>query len=347
MPWLGWGRWASCTRRCSAWCPGGAVAALVDQNARLCEHVRSMGVDAPGFADLEACLDQVRPEGVWIATPQFAHRPLFEACLQRKVPVFCEKPLAHTLEDARAMAETASRHPEIPLAVGFQLVHNPLFQRAREMATNGVLGKIKSFRASCRLSQVFSPKKGWTFTRERAGGGVLINSGCHLLAVLALLFGRPRGVLARGSGVHNQVEDTMSAMIDYPSGLWGSLEVTWSVPGYDLQTNDVEMIGTDGTLETGNQALRLWLAHKSDHYPSGWTQWARADVEPKAAFSLSPDYCGDEFFLEDKDFVEAVRTGRSPKVGMELALLVQEMLDAMYRSMAGGSYVEMPAGGAQ
>ena len=39
--------------------PGGAVAALVDQDAKLCEHIRSMGVNAPGFADLETCLDQI------------------------------------------------------------------------------------------------------------------------------------------------------------------------------------------------------------------------------------------------------------------------------------------------
>ena len=65
------------------------------------------------------------------------------------------------------------------------------------------------------------------------------------------------------------------------------------------------------------------------------------ETEPKAAFSLSPDYCGDEFFLEDKDFVAAVREGRPPKVGVEQALLVQEFMDAMYRAMVSGQYVEL------
>ena len=53
------------------------------------------------------------------------------------------------------------------------------------------------------------------------------------------------------------------------------------------------------------------------------------------------DYCGDEFFLEDKDFVESVRGGRRPKVGVDQALPVQEILDALYRSMESGRYVEL------
>jgi predicted dehydrogenase len=327
--------------------PGGLVAALVDQDAKLCDNVRSMGVEVPSFSDLGACIDQVRPEGVWIATPQFTHRGLFEECLSRKIPVFCEKPLAHTLEDARAMLELARRHADVPVAVGYQMLHSPLLLKAAEIMAGGVLGTLKSFRASCRLSQVFAPKKGWTFTKERAGGGVVINSGVHVLSMLARLFGRPRSLVARGSGVHNEVEDTFGALLDYDSGLWGTLEMTWSVPGYDLQTNDVEVIGTGGTLEVGNQWLRLWLHHKAERYPAGWSQWGRGDVEPRASFNLSPDYCGDEFFLEDKDFVEAVHAGRQPRVNIEMAMLVQEILDGLYRSMASGQPVALtPAGGA-
>ncbi len=323
--------------------PGGRVAALVDANQKVCEHVRSMGIDAPTFDNLEACIDAVRPEGVVIATPQFTHRALFETCVEREVAVFCEKPLANTLEDARAMARLAAEKASKPVAVGFMLGHHPLFAQAAGMIADGVLGDVKSFKASCRLSQVFSPKSGWTFTRDQAGGGVLINSGCHLVYVLTMLFGRPRAVCVRGSGVHNEVEDSMAALIDYPSGVWGMLEVNWSVPGHDLQTHDVEVVGTTGTLEVSNETLRLWLSHKSSKYRAGWSLWPRTEVDPRADFSLSPDYCGDEFYLEIRDFVDAVRHGRAPKVGVDQALLVQEILDAMYRSMSDGRPIELAA----
>lgn len=320
----------------------GRVGALIDADANTARQVSSMGAQAPTFNSLEACLNQMRPAGVWITTPQFLHRPMLETCLAHGLPVFCEKPLAHTLADAEAMAQAAARHPELPIAVGFMLGHNPLFQRAAAMIGQGVIGEIKSFNASCRLSQVFSPKKGWTFQKDRAGGGVLINSGCHLLFVLYQLLGLPQQVTARGSGVHNDVEDTFAALLDY-AGFWGTVEVTWSVPGHELQTHDVEIIGTGGTIEVGNEVLRLWLSKALPGYRTGWSEWRRQTTAPVAEFSLSPDYCGDEFFLEDRDFIEAVRDRRPPKVGVAEALQVQRLLDALYRSMAAGHAIELVA----
>jgi predicted dehydrogenase len=300
-----------------------------------------MGVEAPFYTDLAKAIEEVRPEGVWIATPQFVHRPMFELCLAHNVPVFCEKPLAHTLDDARAMAAAAAARPDLPVAVGYMLAHNPLFRHAHDLIVSGELGLPCSFKASTRLSQVFSTMKGWTFTKEQAGGGVLINSGCHLLMALYVMFGQPSRVTVKGRGVHNQVEDTIGAILEYPNGLWGMVEVNWSVPGHELQTHDIEVIGTSGTIEVGNEAMRLWLHEKSRRNPAGWTQWLRSRTEPLAEFSLSPEYCGDEFFLEDKDFVESVRRGKKPRVGIAEAMAIQELLEAMYRSMESGTTVEV------
>lgn len=321
--------------------PGGRVAALVDVDEKLGLQVQSMGVDAPIFTDLGKAIEEVQPEGVWIATPQFAHRPLFELCLSKNIPVFCEKPLAHTLADARAMADAAAGKPELPIAVGYMVAHNPLFRHAHDMVVSGEIGLPRSFKASMRLSQVFTPMKGWTFTKEQSGGGVLINSGVHMLMALHMLFGQAARVTVKGRGVHNQVEDTVAALVEYSNGLWGMVEINWSVPGHDLQTHDVEIVGTNGTIEVGNEVLRLWLHEKSRRNPAGWSQWLRSRTEPLAEFSLSPDYCGDEFFLEDKDFVECVRRGRKPRVGVAEAMAIQEMLDAMYRAIESGTTVEV------
>src|SRR5437016_3908467 len=72
--------------------PGAHVCALVDPDTKTAAQVRSMlGGDQRFFTGLEACLDTARPEGVFLATPQFTHRALVEICLSRGVPVFCEK----------------------------------------------------------------------------------------------------------------------------------------------------------------------------------------------------------------------------------------------------------------
>lgn len=324
--------------------PGASIAGLIDLDVKNCKMIASMGVEAPAFQDLIECIEKAKPRAIWITTPQSTHRRLMEQCLERGVAVFVEKPLAHTVEDALAMAKLARHHADIPVGVGYMLGHNPLFAMARDLIDLGVLGQVKCFRASCRLSQVFSPKKGWTFTREGAGGGVLINSGVHLLYAMHLLFGRPRGVTARGGGVHNEVEDALGALIDYESGVWGQVEVNWSVPGYENQTTDIEVVGTAGTITMANEHLRLWLARKGAKHPAGWSEWRREDLEPRAAFIMSPDYCGDEFYLEDLDMIEAVREGRKPRVDADTAYEVQEALHAIYVSLRGGDYVDLPGG---
>lgn len=324
--------------------PGAEVAGLVDADAATAKQVRSMGADAPFFSSIEACLAEAKPAGVIISTPQSTHRALAEACLAAGVAVMCEKPLAHTIEDARAMARRAAAMPGTVTAVGLMLGHHPLFERAAAIVREGVLGEIKAARASCYLSQVFSPKKGWTFTKSAAGGGVVINSGSHLLYVILRVLGPVAGVIARGRPVHNEVEDTLMAIADMRAGFSTAIDISWSVPGHEFQTHDLKIEGTGGTLEVGNQTLRLWLTEARGGFAKGWTELKRAETEPIAAFTLSPDYCGDEFYLEDLDFIEAIRQGRPAKIDWAQGLAVQEFVDAIYRSAESGATTEVASG---
>ncbi len=322
--------------------PGAEVAGLADQHAALGRQVQTMlGKPVPYFATVEECLEKAKPDGVIVSTPQFTHRAVAETCLRAGVAVLCEKPLAHTLTDAKAMTELARSRPEIPAGVGFMLGHHPLFAEAARIIREGILGDVKSARGVCRLSQVFSRSEGWTFTKDKAGGGVVINSGSHLLFAFDQIMGSAEGVIARGSPIHNKVEDTFSALVDFKNGAWGTLEISWSAPGYEFQTHDIRVEGTNGTLEVGNQVLRVWLIAARSGYEKEWTEKKRSETEPKAAFSLSPDYCGDEFYLEDLDFVAACREKRQPKIGWQRGLEIQEFLDALYRSMTSGDYVAL------
>lgn len=320
---------------------GAEVAALVEPSGALGKQVASMGPDVKTYPDIQTCLKEARPDGVIVSTPQFTHRSLAEACLEAGVAVLTEKPLAHTIEDARAMLEASKRKPELPAGVGYMLAHNPLFDEAARIVREGGLGEVKSCRASCFLSQVFKPSVGWTFTKDKAGGGVVINSGSHLLYVIQKVMGGVSGVQARSSGVHNPVEDTFGALVDFQGGAWGTINISWSVPGYEFQTHDLMIEGTNGTIEVGNEVLRVWLVDERAGYAKGWSEKRRGETEPKAALSLSPDYCGDEFFLEDQDFVRAIAEGRQPKVGWEEGLRVQLFLDALYRSAETQQYVSV------
>src|SRR5687768_1197281 len=86
--------------------PGANLVALIDREPKLGRHVQSMmSKPVPFFTSVEDALKQVPIKAVLVCTPQFAHRPVAEACLEAGLDVFVEKPLAHRLEDAEAMTK--------------------------------------------------------------------------------------------------------------------------------------------------------------------------------------------------------------------------------------------------
>ena len=315
--------------------PGVEVAALMDLSPGLGSQVQSMGVKAPFFTSLDSMFDEIKNlDAAVVATPQFTHRSVAVACLQRGLHVFCEKPLAHTLSDARAMADEAARHTDKVTAVGFMKGHDPIWREAaRRMRTNWI-GAPRRFRAAVYLSQVFGPMKGWTFTKERAGGGILINSGIHLVHFLRVLFGDVARVTALARPMHSEVEDTLAALIEFKSGVFGSLDMSWSVPGYPTEGTTVFVESDEGTLEITDDFLRTHHLKESvgdGGAPKGWTVNHRSEFD-KAAINVSPDYGGEGFYDEMADFTQAIQEGRPALYDWAEGLRTQETVDALYRS---------------
>src|SRR5436309_9330730 len=161
---------------------GARLAALVDREPKLGRHVQSMmGQAVPFFTSIEEAAKAVPLQGVFVCTPQFAHRAVAETCLELGLDVFVEKPLAHRLEDAEAMVDTLQKHPRAVATVGYMKGHEGVTREVERILRAGPLGRLRSFDATCYLSQVCAPKKGWIYAKELSGGGMVINSTCHLL----------------------------------------------------------------------------------------------------------------------------------------------------------------------
>lgn len=320
---------------------GAEVVALMDVTPGLGSQVQSMGVKAPFFTSLDAMFEEiVAIDAAVVATPQFTHRAVSLACLEKGLHVFCEKPLANTLDDARAMAQAAQRHPKQVTAVGFMKGHDPMWREAARRVNADWIGKARRFRAGVYLSQVFTEMKGWTFTKERAGGGILINSGIHLIHFLRTLFGNAVRVTALMRSMHSNVEDTLTALVEYENGVFGSVDMSWSVPGYSTEGTTVFIEGDEGTFEITDHFLRTWRLSAKGDAPKGWSQNHRSEFD-KAAFNASPDYGGEGFFNEMLDFAQAIREGRPARIDWQEGLRVQEVVDAIYRSAESRQPVEV------
>jgi predicted dehydrogenase len=310
--------------------PGVRLVAAADANPALARPARSMGLTVPIFRSVDELLTSRPLDAVIVCTPTVTHYPIARACLERGVAVLVEKPLA---EDARRAQELAAlaRAAGVVHAVGYHLAASPVFERARALLAGGVLGPPRGYRAWLRHAEVLGPKTGWMFDRARSGGGLVRNTGCHLVFLLDWLFGSPARVAARTESIHSRdIEDAMVATFDYPSGLTGRIEASWSVPGKPVMEVELEVEGERGRLRVGGSELVLEATNGTAR------RIHASELAEEGIYDLAPEAAGAAYYRQDRDFVEACRAGRPTRAPFELAARAERAIDAIYRSAAQG-----------
>lgn len=315
--------------------PSAELVAICDRDAALGRHVRSMGVSCPFHTDVGEMLDRVRPDGVIVSVPQFAHADVGAKVLGAGAGLLLEKPLAHTIGDAARLRDLARGHVKVTAAVAFMLAFHPLFRSMRELINEGAIGTLKSYEATLRLSQVSAPKKGWIYTRAQSGGGVLINSGSHLVHMLIRLFGMPKEVSAESRRVHStEVEDELKAQVWHMHGFEGSIDMNWAVYGHPVQSHTITVRGEGGTMTASDRQLVLVT-------PAGRKVVSEGEAV-RVPFTLTPHYHGHGYYLEVADFIECIGDEKlAPEVGIDEAYQVQRYIEALYRSAASRESVKL------
>jgi predicted dehydrogenase len=142
-----------------------------------------------------------------IATPPWLHAPIAMPLLARGVHVLCEKPLAESTADARAMVEQALRS-RAWLCVNQTRRVFPTLRRVKELLDSGAIGDCLSIEHSEGVRFGWPSVSGWHFARRSGAGGVLLDQGAHvfdticwwlggkpaLVSALTDSFGGPEGV---------------------------------------------------------------------------------------------------------------------------------------------------------
>jgi NADH dehydrogenase len=309
--------------------PDCEIVGIADHHAPLGRTVRGMGYKAPFFTNAGKMLATTRPDAVLVCTQQDVHLPIARMALEAGAAVFVEKPLAHTLADAEALAAAATR-ARLPVSCGYTLAYLPVFARAREAIS--AIGTLRQARSSMHLSQVFGPRQGWMYDPARSGGGVVANISSHLLFLLDWYLGTPVEVRATWMKHYGPVEDELHGMMTLASGAEVGFDSSWSVPGYPLSAVVIEMDGDNGKLLISNDAFELDLLEPRDGWPGGHTLTRHAELPQPARFDVN----GDGYYLEDAAFLAWVTGGPPPPTTVEAALAVQRTMDALYRSAASG-----------
>ena len=207
--------------------PGATLAAIAD----VTPEVEALALDRglAFYPDYVSMLDEVKPDGAIVALPNELHLDAGLACVSRGIPVLIEKPVAHTVAAALALAD-AGEASGVPVLVGHHRRHSPDMREARRAIRDGELGEIVAVNGMCLVSKHDAYfEADW---RRRPGGGPLLINAIHDIDCFRFLCGEIETVQAIASS-HARglaVEDTVAVTMRFESGALGTYLLSDAVP---------------------------------------------------------------------------------------------------------------------
>src|SRR5688572_1297187 len=145
------------------------------------------------YDDWERMYDEVRPDGVVIATPHSLHAMPAVAALRRGIHVLNEKPMATSLEDCRAMVAAADASGALLMCLPFD--HNPAFLTALEHLNEERIGKLTGAEAVLLIPG--PPRDNWYYDRSVAHGGAMLDCLVYPVSRLISFLGPAKRVTGR------------------------------------------------------------------------------------------------------------------------------------------------------
>ena len=203
-------------------------------------------------SDLDAVLARDDVEGFIICSENTKHLPLLRAAIPTGKPIFCEKPLATTIEETVEALALMRAHNTV-VHMGYFQPFAEALQGVIKHVDSGALGQITHARFrnahAAALEERFStPDRIWFSNPELAGGGAFMDMGTHAVHMLRTLLGPVKQVFAtinNVSGIYSDVDDNGTALLKFESGCLGTVEASWVHRG---GPKGLEITGRDGVL---------------------------------------------------------------------------------------------------
>ncbi len=310
----GTGQMGSVHARTLAAIDGVTVAGVADAD-ELRASAAASAVGAQPCPDLESLL-ALGLDAVVVAVPNVLHARSTITALERGIHVFCEKPMATSLEDARRVLGVVERTGRV-YQMGFNRRFAPAYAGMRDLLAGGV----RVFSGTMKMNDGDMRTPSW-FSDRTISGGFMYDTGIHLLDMARWQLGPLQDVrcLARSS-CYPDLDDAV-ALLTFTSGAI----VTFSTCGHATWTAPTERIELYGD----HQAITTEGFERLTHTPGPGQPAVTRDFSSLPA----PERLG--YVQEDRAFVEAVTRGQAAQVTAEDAYRSIELVDACYRSAAAG-----------
>jgi predicted dehydrogenase len=300
------------------------------------------------YEDYQQMLSAVKPDVVHVCTPNKSHAEITVAALESGAHVICEKPMAKTADGARAMVAAQKKTGKL-LTIGYDNRYRPDSQSLKKIVEAGDLGDVYFAKAHA-LRRRAVPTWGVFLNEEEQGGGPLIDIGTHALDLTLWLMNNYAPEYVVGTTFHKlgsraneanpwgpwdpekyTVEDSAFGFIKFHNGATVFLESSWAL--------NVRVSGEAICTLCGTEAgADMWDGLRINGTRFGRMYENRIQLDSRGvAF-----YEGERLLhtdIEAKIFYDAIELGTPLTVLPEQALVVSEILEAIYASNESGTPV--------
>ncbi|WP_336232238.1 Gfo/Idh/MocA family protein [Thalassospira sp. CH_XMU1458] len=340
--------------------PESHLAVLCDTPVEKAKQMADQFGFAKSTADWTSLISDPDVDIVSITTPNAFHFEMAIAAIKAGKHVYCEKPLALTLDQAREMRDAAGT-AGIKTMVGYNYIKNPAFTHACRLLQGGEIGEIVHFRGWVDEDYQADPALPWTWRAKLAdaGLGALGDMGCHLVSMAYGLAGPIESLIADMQTVHTtrplpdgtgrakvENEDTASALVRFANGAQGSLSTSRSAWG---RKNRLawEVHGTKGMICFDQERMNELQLYRNlgDKAQQGFTTILTGPAHPPyGEFCPAP---GHQLGFNDLKVIEAaallcaIRDDSPAYPDFEHAYEFEKVIHAIAKSATDGTRVSL------
>jgi predicted dehydrogenase len=346
---------------------------VVDVTDGMAEDARLRYGFEESSSDWRAVVNRPDIDVVDICTPNNVHAEIAIAAAEAGKHIICEKPLARTVEEARAMTE-AARAAGIINMVAFNYRRTPAVALAKKYIEEGRIGRILNFRGTYLQDWSADPDSplSWRFQKKIAGSGTVGDIGTHVVDLAHYLVGPIASVIAltttynktrplqqggidklgaaeKAANVERgevDVDDEVVSMLKFANGAIGSLEATRNAYGRNNFIT-LEIHGTKGSIHF-NYERRDELQVMFADDPADARGFRTVYTGPAHPYGqglwpipgLGIGY-SETKIVECYDFFQAIAKGKQPSPNFDDGLLTELVADAFLRSGESGKWEQV------
>jgi len=310
-----------------------------------------LGVDKSHcYEDFKEMIEKEELDAVDICTPNYLHSIVAVHALNNGLHVFCEKPDAVSVEEAKKMQDAAEKNGKV-LMVMRNNRYNNYSKFLKKYIAEGKMGEIYTARCGWRRRRGIPGKGGWFTTKSQSGGGPLIDLGVHMIDLCIWLMGNPTPVAVSGctyckfadndagsDSEHSKfgeasadgtfdVEDLAMGFIKFDNGSCMQVEFSWA-SNVEREKNFIELRGTKAgaSTDTTDDKFKIFTEENG----------TLVDIVPKL-----PEGGPGGHAQNILHFVDVVNGDAQADFVPIQGVNMVKILEAMYKSAQTGKEVEL------